>query len=256
MSIINLKDNNIRDTYRKTQREQIRGLGRIKHLNENIGRKIRSSKGKSYSKIKDKIVTHIHENLKEYILVMILFIIGIILGVMFVNNINEEQIGEVEQYINQFVTSIKGEYQIDTVELLKESLLDNLKLVLIMWFIGSTVIGIPIVLGMVVFRGFCLGYTVSASIAILGIQNGIIFFLSSIFLQNLIFIPLLLVLAVSGINLYKSIMRDKRKENIKLEIIRHTIYSILIFFLLIIKSVIEVYISANLLTACVVLLWK
>lgn len=46
--------------------------------------------------------------------------------------------------------------------------------------------------------------------------------------------------------LYKSIMKDKRRENIKLEVIRHTIISIMLFVLLIIASLIEVYISTNL----------
>lgn len=51
--------------------------------------------------------------------------------------------------------------------------------------------------------------------------------------------------------LYKSIMKDKRRENIKLEIIRHTIISIILFALLVLASFIEVYVSANLLTACI-----
>jgi len=218
-----------------------------------LGRRLKNTKvkSKSYFKLKEKIINHIYQNLKEYIIVMILFIIGIILGVIFINNINEQQTTEVTEYIGKFITSIKDGAKIDKARLLRESIFENLKLILLMWFIGSTVIGMPIILGIVLFRGFCIGYTVSATILALGTQKGIIFFLSTIFLQNIIFIPILLALAVSSMNLYQSIMRDKRKENIKLEIIRHTIYSIVLFLLLFIKSIIEVYISTNLLTACI-----
>lgn len=116
-----------------------------------------------------------------------------------------------------------------------------------MWFVGSTVIGIPIVLGIVAFRGFCLGYTISSSVAIWGTGKGILFFITSMLLQNIIFIPCMLALAVSGIKLYKSIMKDKRKENIKIEIFRHTIFSVMILLLLILASFIETYVSTSLL---------
>lgn len=52
---------------------------------------------------------------------------------------------------------------------------------------------------------------------------------------------------MSGFKLYKSIIKDKRKENIKLEIIRHTMFSAVMLFLLIISSFIESFISTNIL---------
>jgi len=66
-------------------------------------------------------------------------------------------------------------------------------------------------------------------------------------LQNIIFIPCLISLGVSGVKLYKSIMQDRRKENIKLEIIRHTIFSIFIFCILIVSSILEAYVSTEIL---------
>lgn len=51
--------------------------------------------------------------------------------------------------------------------------------------------------------------------------------------------------------LYKSIMKDKRRENIKLEIIRHTMISIISFVFLVLASFIEVYISTSLFTGCI-----
>jgi hypothetical protein len=54
-------------------------------------------------------------------------------------------------------------------------------------------------------------------------------------------------MTISCIRLYKSIMKDKRRENIKLEIVRHTIISIILFIFLSISSLIETYISTNIL---------
>lgn len=201
--------------------------------------------------LKDVVINNIYNNLKEYLIVTILFLIGVIAGVIFVNNINESQILEVKEYINSFIEALKGDYHIDSISLLKNSLGDNLKLVIGMWFIGSTVIGIPIVLGIVLFRGFCIGYTGAVAIGVLGASKGIVFILVSIFLQSIIFIPTLLALAVSGIKLYKSIMKDKRRENIKLEIMRHTLCCFGLLLVLVIASIIEVYVSSNLLVACI-----
>lgn len=203
---------------------------------------------KKQSKLKNLILNNIYSNLQYYIIVMIILIIGIACGVIFINNINEEQKAEISKYISDFISSLKNNYEINKAELLKNSLIENFKLTLGMWFIGSTVVGLPIVFGIVLYRGFCIGYTVSSAIAILGVQKGIIFALSSILLQNIIIIPVLLLLAVSGIKLYKSIMKDKRKENIKLEIIRHTVVSIIGLIFLVLATIIEVYISSSLLT--------
>lgn len=81
----------------------------------------------------------------------------------------------------------------------------------------------------------------------MGLSKGLLFIFITIVLQNLIFIPAILALAVSGFKLYKSIIKDNRKENIKLEIIRHTIFSIVMLLLLIISSLIEIFISTNIL---------
>lgn len=201
--------------------------------------------------IKDFILRNIHDNLKSYLIVIILFIIGIVAGVIFINNTNETQGAEIQGYINNFISSLKQDYHIDKMELLKSSLWDNFILIISMWFIGSTVIGIPIVFGIVIFRGFCIGYAVSSAIAVLGVQKGIIFLLTTMFLQNIIFIPVIICMAVSCIRLYKSIMKDKRRENIKLEIIRHTLVSIMLFIVLVLATLIEVYISTNLLMLCI-----
>ena len=81
-------------------------------------------------------------------------------------------------------------------------------------------------------------------------ESGIIFVITSILLQNIIFIPAVLALAVSGMKLYKAIIKDKKRETIKLEITRHTVFSLIILIVLEISAFIEVYVSTNLLGLC------
>ena len=80
--------------------------------------------------IKDFILRNIHDNLKSYLIVIILFIIDIVAGVIFINNANEAQGVEIQDYINSFISSLKQDYHIDKMELLKSSLWDNFILII------------------------------------------------------------------------------------------------------------------------------
>ena len=194
------------------------------------------------------IKEHVINNKKEYVIIFLIFVIGIFSGVFFINHLQETPKTEITNYLNQFIEKFKGLESINSVELLKNSIIQNIGLAIIIWFFGTTVIGIPIVFAIILYRGFCLGYTVSVTITVLGLSKGLTFSLVSMLLQNIIMVPAILALAVSGFKLYKSIVKDKRKENIKLEILRHTIFSILMLAVLVISSVIEVFISTNILS--------
>ena len=193
------------------------------------------------------IKEHINNNKKEYIIVTLLFIIGIFLGVLFINNLGEAQKTEITTYMNTFIEKLKNTETLNKIDLLKNSIIQNILLGVILWFFGTTVLGIPIVFGLVLYRGFCLGYTISVCITILGLTKGIFFVLILLLLQNIIFIPVVLALAVSGFKLYKSIIKDRNKESIKIEILRHTIFSFIMLLFLLIASIVEIYLSTTIL---------
>ena len=145
------------------------------------------------------IYKHIENNSKEYILITLLFIVGIFLGVMFINNMQETQKTEVTSYLNSFVEKIKNIQELNNGEILKTTLKENITLAIVLWFFGTTVIGIPMVFGIILYRGFCLGYTIASVITIMGLGKGIIFIFTALLLQNIIFIPAILAIGVSRI---------------------------------------------------------
>ena len=145
------------------------------------------------------IYKHIENNSKEYILITLLFIVGIFLGVMFINNMQETQKTEVTSYLNSFVEKLKNIQELNNGEILKTTLKENITLAIVLWFFGTTVIGIPMVFGIILYRGFCLGYTIASVITIMGLGKGIIFIFTALLLQNIIFIPAILAIGVSRI---------------------------------------------------------
>lgn len=197
------------------------------------------------------IKTHIENNLREYAIASIIFIIGILFGVIFINNLNDTQNNEIGNYINTSIENLKESQDINQLLFIKETIKENITFVILLWLMGSTVIGLLLVYIIVAFKGFCLSYTISAIFHVLNNGKTIAMLVSTMLLKNIIVIPCTIALAVSGMKVYKSIMQDRRKENIKLEILRHTGFSIFILVVLILSSLIEVYLSQLILKCCV-----
>ena len=196
---------------------------------------------KKNNELLNLIKQDILNNLKYYLIVTGIFIIGILFGVIFINYTENKE--EIENYINTYIDETKLIENGDYLTELKNDIKQNIGLVFLLWFAGTTIIGIPIVFGLILFRGFCLGYTISSCVYVLGKLKGLIFIIITIFLQNIIYIPSLIILGVSSIKLYKSIIKDKRRENIKISILKHSITSLFILLTLILASIIKIEIS-------------
>lgn len=213
---------------------------------------MRNSRGnRSKHKIRQRVIQYIEENIRSYLILLIVFFIGIILGIIFINNSNEEQVTQITTYINNFINSMKNNYQISTNTLLIDSIINNVSIAILLWFLGSTVIGVPLIYLVIGYKGYCIGFTISAIIATIGTGKGILFITGAMLLQNIIYIPCILTLATSGIKLYKLIMEDRRRENVKLQILKHTIFSVFILLVLVLSSFVETFISGNLITALI-----
>lgn len=180
---------------------------------------------------------------KEYISLFIIILIGFIFGISFIQKGNAEEITNINSYIQSLITNIKNANGINKALLLLESLKSNCLFIVIIWFLGCTVIGSFLIYLACFYKGFSLGYTVAAVFTSLGIKSGIIFTASSIILQNLILFIAIFLIANSGIQLYLNIKRNC--VNLKLELLRHLIIMLISLGLSILASFIEVYISTN-----------
>ena len=167
--------------------------------------------------------------------------VGIFLGVMYINQTDSKQ--EIEKYINTYIDETKQIQDVNYIDELRKDIQNNILLVFLLWFAGTTIIGLPIVFGIILFRGFSLGYTIASCVYVLGKIKGLLFIGITILLQNIIFIPALMILGVSSIKLYKSIIKDRRKENIKLSIFKHSMISLIILVVLIFASIIKIEVS-------------
>ena len=208
--------------------------------------RIRLNNSKRKSKIGTTIYNHIETNKREYLTVTILFFVGLIISIILFNNSNQEALGEINTYLTELFNNIKSYENIDFLKILKESVVHNVLITVLLWFGASTIIGIPIVYGTIIIKGFSLGYTISSILNVFGAGKGLLIAISFLLLHNIIFIPLVFAISVSGVKLYKSIMKNKQRENIKLEILRHTIFCFIMLIGMVIAAFVETYFSTEL----------
>lgn len=192
-------------------------------------------------------VNYILNNKKEYIISTLLFFIGLIFSVILLNNASDDNIQQINTYFTNLISNVKENNNILYFELLKDSIISNVIIVLLLWIGASTIIGIPIVYGVIALKGFSIGYTICSIIEFMGIWKGILVSLSVLLLHNIILIPAITIASVSGVKLYKSIIKNKNRENAKFEILRHSVVCLLVFGIMFFSSLIEVYVSTNLL---------
>ena len=64
---------------------------------------------------------HILNNKKEYIIVILMFAIGIFFGVLFVNNAKEAQLIQIKEYLTSFIENLKNIEQLNNVDLISNN---------------------------------------------------------------------------------------------------------------------------------------
>ncbi|NLJ72752.1 MAG: stage II sporulation protein M [Syntrophomonadaceae bacterium] len=149
-------------------------------------------------KVKSVIKQHIKENKWHYLILIIFFSLGIFLGYHKIFTLS----GEVKEHLLSLVNTymlggFKGE--LSSGHIFSSAYIQQLKTIFIIWFLGLTVIGIPFIIGVVFFRGFSLGFTLGFLVKEKA-TTGIIISIFSILPQNLIYIPLIMLISIIAIN--------------------------------------------------------
>lgn len=170
------------------------------------------------SKIHNVLVEHVNKNRNTYLFLFLTFVTGVSAGAFTVNGLSSIQKTELTNYFQGFLELFENQ-RVDSNEILQISLIDNIRFVGILWALGVTIIGIPLIYFFVGVRGFITGFTSGFIIDLMGFK-GVIFTLFSIVPKDIIIIPCIIALGVNGVNFSLNIIRsssNKRmnKENLK-----------------------------------------
>lgn len=141
---------------------------------------------------------YFRNNLGLLLFVSLFFLLGIVAGTLAVQLLSGDQANSLVQYLDSFLNGLHNQ-PIDNQLLAERSILNNLQVVLAIWFLGLTVIGIPLIVIIVFLRAFVFGFTVGFLVEKKAWQ-GIAFACFSILPQSLLFIPALILAGVAAVS--------------------------------------------------------
>ena len=196
------------------------------------------------NKIMNKAKRNITNQKKKYLFLSIIIGVGIISGILFILFISKEDKSLVKTELNTFFEYIKNN-RINYLSALSNSIASNLTYLVIIWILGISIIGMPIIIFLLFFKGFIFGFSFSSVIANYG-TKGILLSLSYQIPHNLILLVIFLLIGFYAINFSVRLFRILfLKENINLVpyFKRYNKISIICIGGIIICSLLETFLS-------------
>lgn len=192
------------------------------------------------------LMESLKENKITFLWVLLFFLVGIVLGSYTVYYMSDFNRVEITTYFNNFLEFLGGN-SVSYKSILVDSIKSILPMVAIIVLLGYTAVGTPIILMMDLAKGYVIGFTFSLIVSMLG-SKGIMLVLSGLMLQNLIFIPIIMLISVLAIR--HSVTKLKMgvsRDRVKLDVSRAYLNFQGLLSLIIISGIlIETYISPNL----------
>lgn len=146
------------------------------------------------------ISLHLRQHAGIYFFLFVLFGVGVAFGALAVGALEDNQKLELVHYLRHFLGAVRGEGEGPPAARQVFSLAfgSNLRTVGLIFLLGLSVIGVPLVPVVVFLRGFILGFTVGFLMSQLG-WPGFGMVLLAVLPQNLILVPALLILAAAAL---------------------------------------------------------
>lgn len=174
----------------------------------------------------ESVYAHITANRGKYIIVLISLFIGITSGAII--GINTNSFSDKSDFLTDFISVYKLQ-GITYSDVFVNSLISNLRMLIVLWISGLYIWLIPVNIISVAAKGFGIGYAVAYFISGNGLK-GFLFAFITMFFQNVIAIPLMLVYAVLQIIFSIKVYRLKGVSSNYKQIRKLRIHNITIFF--------------------------
>lgn len=152
------------------------------------------------------IKKHVQDYSSIYTFIAVLFVMGVIFGAIMVNGLSEGQKEDLFYYLHQFFGQVADGKMVPAEELLKESFLHNIKFMGLIWILGISIIGLPLIFILVFLKGVVVGFSVGFLVHQMG-WNGFLLSFITILPQNLLIIPAYLFVSAASVGLSTNLIR-------------------------------------------------
>jgi stage II sporulation protein M len=191
---------------------------------------------------------HVQENFWLYVVSIFCIFTGIVLGIYTVKYMGANDKTDLLGYLTNFGDNLKlGNFKYNTIFM--DVLKNNSILIIAIWFLGLTMVGIPVILILDIIKGFTIGFSISFIINGLG-TKGIGVVMLGIMPQNIIYIPCILVFSVIAMEFSLGMLKDRfnrqRINSIWVKITSYSFIFIAVSVFMAIGFIFEAYLTPNL----------
>lgn len=140
---------------------------------------------------------YMKEHLPLYLFVSVLFVMGVVFGALMVNALSPGQKEEMARHVGSFIQIVNQGGEFGGPGALWDSFLLHLKWIGLIWVLGLSVIGLPLIFILDFLKGVLVGFSVGYLVGQLSWKGMLLAFVS-IAPQNLIVIPALVMCSVGA----------------------------------------------------------
>ena len=194
------------------------------------------------NKIIKKAKNNVINQKKKYLFLITIMTIGIISGIIFIFFISKEDKSLVKNELDLFFDTIKGN-KVNYLSSFINSIGSSLLYLIIIWILGISIMGIPIIIFLLFLKGFIFGFSISSMTVNYGLKGLILGFITQ-FPHNIILLITFLLLGFYAINFsihLFQVLFFKKDLNLSLYFKRYNQISLMCFGSIIICSIIETF---------------
>lgn len=145
-------------------------------------------------------------------------------------NVTESNFEEYSESLNESLTN-------ESKEKISISCIQGIEIIAIFWIVGMSIVGTPILIFYLGYKGYSLGYTISAILRLIGLADGNKYIFQNLFLRNVFLVFIMIFLANYSIKISRNFF--EKKANIKIGAIKYTLISTFMTVLWIIGYLLE-----------------
>jgi stage II sporulation protein M len=193
-------------------------------------------------RIRNLINDYFQERIFLLALVAILFLMGLIFGFLAAGILAQDQKDVLVNFIRQsFHTDIH--FRSDTYT--RQTIISNIQTVLFLFFMGVSVIGVPLALLLIFTRGFMLGFSMGFLFQNMGFK-GFILTLTGVLPHNLLVIPALFLMVIAIIDFAAALTKirfTKKQIPIGEELVKCGVITLIVLLVMIFAGLVQGYIT-------------
>lgn len=185
---------------------------------------------------------------KLFLFLLILFLLGIVFGSLFISILSDSDRVKVVEQVTSFFAGMKGN-KFDSFLVFKNSFLSNLILLLFLWILGISVIGIPIIIIIDFIKGFTIGFSIGAIIyqyKLLGLLGAFTYIFPHVIVMSVVILILSYYSFFVSTHIFYAIIK-KQNINFKGIMGKYNIILLIAIIVTLVASLIEAFLSPLLL---------